>query len=88
MMDREDIEQTVRDSLARIAPEVDIATVDPDTSFRDQFDFDSMNYLSLMLDVDKALGVHIPELDYPKLSSLSSCVNYLEGLMNEKSNAG
>jgi len=41
-----------------------------------------------MLDLDKALGVHIPELDYPKLSSLSSCVKYLEGLMNDESRAG
>jgi len=87
-MNREDIEQTVRHSLARIAPEVDMTAIDPDAGFRDQFDFDSMNYLSLMLDLDKALGVHIPELDYPKLSSLSSCVKYLEGLMNDESRAG
>lgn len=85
VMNKEDIEQTILDSLARIAPEVDVATIDPDASFRDQFDFDSMNYLSLMLDLDKKLGLHIPELDYPKLSSLSSCVAYLESMLDRES---
>ena len=75
----EQIEQTVMRALGRIAPEVDTGTLDPDKSFRDQFDFDSMDYLALMLDLGKELGMHIPEIDYPKLSSLSGCVRYLEG---------
>ncbi|MGA8261679.1 MAG: acyl carrier protein [Arenicellales bacterium] len=81
-MNREQIEQTVMKALARIAPEVDAGTMDPDKSFRDQFDFDSMDYLTLMLDLDKALGIHISEIDYPKLSSLSGCVQYLDAKLD------
>lgn len=87
-MNRQDIEQAVLDSLTRIAPEVDISAIEPDVSFRDQFDFDSMNYLSLILDLDKKLGIHIPELDYPKLSSLSGCVQYLDNMLNGASRTG
>jgi len=79
-----EIEQTVRQSLSEVAPEVDPESIDPDRSFRDQFDFDSMDYLALMMDLNKKLGIHIPEIDYPKLSSLSGCVRYIE----EKLQAG
>lgn len=87
-MNREQIEQTVLTALTRIAPEVDAAAVDPDKSFRDQFDFDSMDYLALMLDLDKDLGIHISEIDYPKLSSLSGCVQYLEGKLGSVAGRG
>lgn len=81
-MNTEQIEQTVMKALARIAPEVDAGTMDPDKTFRDQFDFDSMDFLTLMLDLDKELGIHISEIDYPKLSSLSGCIQYLDAKLN------
>ncbi|MDZ7839303.1 MAG: acyl carrier protein [Gammaproteobacteria bacterium] len=83
-MKKTEIEQTVRQSLSDVTPEVDPAAIDPDRSFRDQFDFDSMDYLALMMDLDKKLGIHISEIDYPRLSSLSGCVQYLD----EKLRAG
>ena len=79
-----EIEQTVRQSLSEVAPEVDPDSIDPDRSFRDQFDFDSMDHLALMMDLNEKLGIHISEIDYPKLSSLSGCVRYIE----EKLRAG
>lgn len=77
-MNRTEIEQTVIEALTGVAPEVDPGSIDPDKSFRDQFEFDSMDYLTLMMDLNDKLGVHISEVDYPKLSSLSACVEYLE----------
>lgn len=77
-MNRSEIEDTVRKALTNVAPEVDAGNIDPDKSFRDQFDFDSMDYLALMMDLDQQLGIHISEVDYPRLSSLSGCVQYLE----------
>lgn len=84
-MNQEQIERTVVKALADIAPEVDGDAIDPDRSFRDQFDFDSMDYLSLMMRLDKELGIHISEIDYPKLSSLAGCVQYLERELNGES---
>lgn len=74
-MRREEIEQTVRLALTDTAPKVDPGSIDPDRSFRDQFEFDSLDYLALMMDLNQRLGIHIPEIDYPRLSS---CVQYLE----------
>lgn len=84
-MNKAELEQTVRTTLTEVAPEVDPGSVDPDKSFRDQFDFDSMDYLALMMSLNEKLGIHIPEIDYPKLSSLSGCVQYLEQSLQTRS---
>jgi len=73
-------EQKLRDSvlavLQDVAPDMDVATVDPDANFRDQFDFDSMDFLNFAIGLNAKFGVEIPETDYPKLSNLSGCETY------------
>jgi len=81
-MSREQIEQTVVAALSEVAPDVDASAMNPDQSFRDQVDFDSMDFLNLMLALDRAFGIHIAEVDYPRLSSLNGCVDYLERRLN------
>jgi len=87
-MNRADIEQVVKESLANVAPEADIGNIDADKSFRDQFDFDSMDYLTLMTELNRKLDIRIAEIDYPKLSSLSGCVDYLERKLQQKAETG
>lgn len=81
-MKASEIEQTVRAELTNVAPEVNTGSIDPDKSFRDQFDLDSMDDLALMMALDDQLRIRIPEFDYPKLSSLSGCVQYLAEKLN------
>lgn len=76
-MTREDIQSAVLRHLARIAPEADLGALDPEQSYADQFDFDSVDCLNLVLAVEKELGVRIPESDYPEMASLGSAVRYL-----------
>jgi acyl carrier protein len=59
------------------APEADPARVKPDVSFRDQLDLDSMDVLNFVIALHQALGVDVPEVDYPKLATLDGCVEYL-----------
>ncbi|GAB4347797.1 MAG: acyl carrier protein [Immundisolibacter sp.] len=63
--------------LGGIAPEAREIDIDPEQSFRDQLDIDSMDFLNFVTAVHKQLGVPIPELDYPRLSSLNGAVHYL-----------
>jgi acyl carrier protein len=63
--------------LGEIAPEADPARVKPDVSFRDQLDLDSMDFLNFVIALHEALGVDVPEVDYPKLATLDGCVGYL-----------
>jgi acyl carrier protein len=74
---RDAIRATVLRVLGDIAPEADLATVKVDVPFRDQLDLDSMDLLNVLVGLHSALGVDIPEADYPKLTTLESCVDYL-----------
>lgn len=74
-------EAEIRDSvlrvLGRIAPEADLGAVDPRESLRHQLDIDSMDFLNFLIGVHEALGVEIPEKDYPRLTSLEAIYAYL-----------
>jgi acyl carrier protein len=76
-MSREDLREVVLSVLSRIAPEIDPRSIRATTSFRDQLDLDSMDFLNLVLGLHERLGVDIPEADYPKLSTLDGAVAYL-----------
>lgn len=76
-MTRDEIRTTVLRALGRIAPEAPLDSLDPDVSFRDQLDVDSMDLLNFVIAVHQALDVEIPEVDYPRISTLNDFVNYL-----------
>lgn len=76
-MTRDEIRATVLRALGEIAPECDPGAVTPDVPFRDQLDLDSMDYLNFVIALHVALGVEIPEADYPRLATLEACVDYL-----------
>ena len=64
-------------ALGAVAPEADLAALKGDVPFRDQLDLDSMDLLNFVVGLHAALGVDIPEADYPKLATLDGCVEYL-----------
>jgi acyl carrier protein len=76
-MTRDEIKSTVVDALARVAPEIDPPSIRAGVSFRDQLDLDSMDFLNFVLALHERLGIDIPEVDYPRLSSLEAAVDYL-----------
>jgi acyl carrier protein len=76
-MTRADVRATVARVLGDVAPEVDAASLAPDVAFRDQLDLDSMDILNFVLGLHTALGIEIPEADYPKIMTLDGCVDYL-----------
>jgi len=76
-MNEDQVRSIALEVLSRIAPEADSLTVDPGVSLRDQLDIDSMDFLNFVIGLHKELGVDIPEVDYPKLSTLDGCVDYL-----------
>jgi acyl carrier protein len=87
IMDAESLRARVLETLAEIAPEADLGTLDPALSFHDQMEIDSIDYLNFMLSLEKRLGIRIPEADYPKMSSLDGCLAHLEPLMAAKESA-
>jgi acyl carrier protein len=83
-MDAETVRAVVLEALGEIAPEAELAGLDPARSFRDQIALDSIDFLNLMLALEASFGVRIEDIDYPKLSSLSGCIAYLAPRIAEK----
>jgi acyl carrier protein len=73
-----DIGTMVREELSNIAPEADLATIDPTADLREALDIDSMDFLNLVTAIHQRLGIDIPELDYPKLATFNSMIAYLK----------
>ena len=78
-MTRDEIRDVVLRALGEIAPEADLSTLEPDVSFRDQLDVDSMDLLNFVIALHVALHVDIPEADYPEVATVGGLVLYLAG---------
>lgn len=76
-MNRDEIRSITLEMLGQVAPEADLDTLDPAQSFRDQFEFDSVDYLNFVLALEKRLEIKIPEIEFPQLASLDGCIGYL-----------
>lgn len=51
--------------------------INKDNSLREELGLDSMDFLDIILELRKQYGLHIPESDYPQLSTFNSAVDYL-----------
>ena len=80
-MTGDEIRATVLRVLGEITPEADLASIKPDVAFRDQLDLDSMDILNFVVGLHEALGVEIPEADYPRLATLESAVEHLMAVL-------
>ena len=79
-----DIRKVVQEELNNIAPEVDLATVDPTADLREAVDINSMDFLNLVTALHQRTGIDVPEIDYPKLVTLSGMVAYLEAKLKSR----
>ncbi|MEJ2453149.1 MAG: acyl carrier protein [Candidatus Thiodiazotropha sp.] len=86
-MNREEIETIVLEVMLSIIPEMEPSTLDARVSFRDQVEMDSVDYLNFVLTLEKRLGIRIPEIDYPRLSSLDGSIAYLLKVLAEGTSA-
>jgi acyl carrier protein len=76
-MSDEQIRDIVIDELSNIAPEADLSTLDETTALRDALDIDSIDFLNLVIALNRRLKVAIPEADYGRLATLQGLVSYL-----------
>ncbi|MGI9511586.1 MAG: acyl carrier protein [Anderseniella sp.] len=76
-MNDQEISELVKRALFEVAPDLEDEIIDPETPFRDQFEFDSMDFLNFVIGIHQVTGVEIPEADYPQLTSLKDSISYL-----------
>ena len=64
-------------AIAEVAPDADLSAIDPTADLTEQLELDSMDFLNVVVAVNEATGVEIPERDYPELSTLDRFAAYL-----------
>jgi acyl carrier protein len=72
-------EDQAKQNIAEIAPGEDTTRVKSEIYLRDQMDFDSMDFLDIVMERRKQ---HSFEEDDPKSASLDSCAGYLKPKFN------
>lgn len=63
--------------LHRIAPQVDLAQLNPNALLQEEIDLDSMDFMTLVAALEDATGLDIPERDYPTIASIDGFVSYV-----------
>lgn len=76
-MNSDEARTIIHAALHQVAPEADLAALPPDAVFRDELDIDSMDFLNLVIEVEKQAGVPVPEEDYDRIGTLDGFVRYL-----------
>lgn len=64
-------------AVLRIVPDAEFDTLDDDEPIRDAFELDSLDFLSFVELLSTRSGVRIDELDYPSLTTMADCVEFL-----------
>ena len=72
-----DIRKVVHEELNNIAPEADLASVDPAADLREVIDIDSMDFLNFVIGLGQRSGLNIPEADTLRLRTMRGLVAYL-----------
>jgi acyl carrier protein len=60
------------------ATKIDIAKINPETSFVDDLNLDSLDIVELMMKMEDEFGVEIPEEDAEGLKTVQDIITYLE----------
>lgn len=86
-MSADEIRSVVLEKLVQVAPDIDPVQLDAQMPIRDQYDFDSMDFMHFAIAIGREFQIDIPEQDYTKLQSLDSTVDYLVRNSSARTNA-
>ena len=79
-----EIDTTVRKHLHRIAPEADLAQLNPNDDLGVTLDLDSMDFYNIMVGISEELQIDIPEEEYGRLRTLKSINEFLSESVGER----
>ncbi len=71
------LEAVVKRAIVSVAPDADPESLDPGDDLWYELDLDSMDQLNIMVAIEGATGITIPEVDYPRLETLEEMIAYL-----------
>ena len=74
-------EQEILAGLAEIVNEetgIDTADVQPEKSFTDDLDIDSLSMMTIVVNAEEKVGVRIPDDDVKNLKTVGDAVSYIQ----------
>ncbi|ABG04345.1 Acyl carrier protein [Rubrobacter xylanophilus DSM 9941] len=75
-MDREEILQKIQEITAdRLG--VDESEVTPEASFREDLEADSLDLVELIMELEEAFGMEIPDEEAEKITTVEEAVDYV-----------
>ncbi|WP_035235941.1 acyl carrier protein [Desulfobacter vibrioformis] len=81
-MKKEEIRNLLIEIFKEIAPDEDFSGLDDAVSIKDQINFDSMDFLDIIMSLRRECAIKIPEEDYPNFVTVESSVQYIESRLN------
>ncbi|WP_225728960.1 MULTISPECIES: acyl carrier protein [unclassified Nocardia] len=76
-MSRDQADTAVRAALQGFATDAEIAALAPDEPLREALELDSIDFLTFVERLSARKDFRIEEDDYPRLTTVSSCVDFL-----------
>ena len=76
------VKEIILDIVHTVIPEADLGGIVDDVRLRDQVDLDSMDFLDIVMELRKRYKIDVPKKDYPCLSTINSCREYLEPILS------
>ncbi len=73
-----DIRALLITQLGRIAPDIDANSIDPTLDLREEFDIDSIDFLTLITALGAEMSLDMPEADYDQMRSFDALLAYLK----------
>lgn len=83
-MTEEQVRQAILRHLARIAPETDLSSLNPEQPLQRELDIHSYDFLNLLVAVRDELGITVAESDYGKVGTLQGLVRFLTARLAER----
>ena len=75
---RTELEAAFRGILADLFPDHDVAALEDDDDLVEALDLDSMAQIDVVLEIERRLGLHIPDEELTQLTTVRASVDYLE----------
>jgi acyl carrier protein len=72
-----DLRQAILEELANVAPDLDAGNIGDEDHLMDDLGIDSLDFVNLLSALQMRLGIPLPEIDYPRLTSVAALAKYL-----------
>jgi acyl carrier protein len=67
----------IRESIERVAPDIDADQMPTDADMRIEAELDSMDFIAVLSAIKESTGVDVPESETGRVNTIDGCADYL-----------